>query len=106
MRRPTYYILAALLDGPRHGYAIAQRAAVLSERRVTIPAGTLYGALDRLVELGQVVVAREDVVDGRLRRYYEITDDGRRALGIELQDMRAAVDVVADMGGLEGLSPA
>ena len=48
MREPTYFLLAGLLDGPRHGYAIAQVARELSDGRVGLSAGTLYGALDRL----------------------------------------------------------
>src|SRR5712692_9270855 len=48
MREPTYFVLAALLDGPLHGYAIIKRAAELSGGRVRMATGTLYTALDRL----------------------------------------------------------
>ncbi len=48
IRRSTYFVLAALLDGPLHGYAIIGRAAELSGDEVRLSTGTLFGALDRL----------------------------------------------------------
>ena len=47
IRRSTYFVLAALLDGPLHGYAIIGRAAELSGGEVRLSTGTLFGALDR-----------------------------------------------------------
>jgi DNA-binding PadR family transcriptional regulator len=94
VREPTYFILAALLDGPLHGYAIAARARELSGERVRLGAGTLYGALNRLVEEGLVVEQSEEVVSGRRRRYYAISDGGRSAVSAEaerLHDAAAAV---------------
>src|SRR5258708_26687038 len=48
MREPTFYVLAALLRGPLHGYAIMKRAGELSGGRVRLATGTRYTALDRL----------------------------------------------------------
>ncbi len=93
MRPATYYILASLAGEPLHGYAIAQRAGELSDGAVKITAGTLYGALDRLADQGLVVVDHEEVVNGRNRRYYRITDDGLHAMAEELASMRSAVAV-------------
>ena len=73
LRESTYFILAALLDGPRHGYAIVKEAEQLSGGRVRLSAGTLYGALTRLAEDGLVELEREDVVNGRPRRYHRLT---------------------------------
>jgi DNA-binding PadR family transcriptional regulator len=51
--RPTrYYALAALIDGPLHGYAIAQRARELSGGRVRLSTGTLYALLERALSTG------------------------------------------------------
>ena len=80
MREPTFLVLAALADGPKHGYALIQEAATLSGGRVALKVGTLYAALDRLGEQQLVQSAGEEVVDGRLRRYYELTDAGASAL--------------------------
>ena len=76
MQEPTFLILISLATGPKHGYGITQEVADLSEGTVTLRAGTLYGALDRLEEQGLVTVDRQEVVDGRLRRYYRLTDIG------------------------------
>ena len=94
MREPTYYTLAALLDGPLHGYAIIKRAAELSGGRVRLAAGTLYAALDRLTAAELVRAEREEVVNGRARRYYRLTDAGRHALEAEAARMAEASRVV------------
>ena len=94
MREPTYFTLAALLDGPLHGYAIAKRAETVSDGRVRLTAGTLYSALDRLLGQGLVAVDGEEVVDGRARRYYRLTPSGRRALEAEAGRLADAAAVV------------
>ncbi len=103
MREPTYFLLAGLLDGPRHGYAIAQLAAELSDGRVGLSAGTLYGALERLSEQGLVRPVEELRVGGRRRRVYELTEDGRAQLVEEAQRLREAAEVVtARLRTMEG----
>lgn len=104
---PTYFILAALLDGPLHGYGIIKRAAELSGGRVRLAVGTLYGALDRLSADGLITLDREEVVDGRPRRYYRITDDGTLVVTQEAERMRQAAEVVIRRGALRpGTAPA
>ena len=93
---PSYFILAALLDGPLHGYGIIKKAAKLSDGRVRLAAGTLYGALDRLAEEGLIRADRQEVVEGRTRRYYRLTDHGVHALQGEAARMQQAARV-ADM---------
>lgn len=83
-------VLAALADTDRHGYAIMAEVAELSDGRVRLGTGTLYGALERLLDGGFVVAAREERVDGRLRRYYHLTEHGHGALTAEL-DRRDAM---------------
>ncbi len=94
MREPTYFILAALVDGPSHGYGIIQEAAALSDGRVRLTAGTLYGALERLAAEGHVEPDREEVVSGRRRRYFRLTGAGERALAEESERMRSSAEVV------------
>lgn len=96
MREPTYFILAALQDEPLHGYAIIKRAEALSGGRVKPATGTLYTALDRLTGEGYVHVVNEEVVNGRARRYYALTPDGRAALRAEAAHLAAAARVVTD----------
>jgi DNA-binding PadR family transcriptional regulator len=94
MREPTYFTLAALLDGPLHGYAIAKRAEAVSDGRVRLTAGTLYSAIDRLLGQGLIVADGEEVVEGRARRYYRLTDSGRQALRAEAARLADAAEVV------------
>ncbi|MER7771628.1 PadR family transcriptional regulator [Kitasatospora sp. NPDC096140] len=89
MQEPTLLLLTALADAPRHGYALIQEIAVISEGRVKMRTGTLYGALDRLLGQGLIEVAAEEVVDGRARRTYALTDAGRGALAAEAARLRA-----------------
>jgi PadR family transcriptional regulator, regulatory protein PadR len=94
IRRPTYFVLAALLDGPLHGYAIIGRASELSGGEVHLSTGTLFGALDRLVDSGLVEAGEEEKVDGRVRRSYTLTQDGHAALAAEAKSLRQAARVV------------
>src|SRR5579859_3200366 len=77
---PAFFVLTALVDAPRHGYGIVQEVATLSDNRVRLKIGTLYGVLDRLVAEGLVEPEREEVWQGRLRRYYRLTGTGRQRL--------------------------
>jgi DNA-binding PadR family transcriptional regulator len=94
MREPTYFVLASLLDGPLHGYAIIKRAAELSGGRVRMATGTLYTALDRLAGEGYVEVVSEEIVNGRARRSYGLTETGAAALRAEAARMTAAARLV------------
>ena len=60
LREPTYFVLAALIDAPLHGYGIVKQVEGLSEQRLRLTAGTLYGVLERLVEQGLIAPERED----------------------------------------------
>ena len=97
MREPTYFVLAALLDGPLHGYAIMKRAEEMSGGRVRLATGTLYSALDRLTDEGHLRLVSEEVVAGRVRRSYGLTDDGAAALRAEAQRMAEAARLVTDV---------
>lgn len=80
MTEPAFLVLTALVDQSRHGYGIAQEVERLSDGRVQLKIGTLYGVLDRLASEALVEPDREEVWQGRLRRYYRLTDEGARAL--------------------------
>jgi len=94
MREPTYYLLASLLVGPLHGYAIIKRTAELSRGRVHMATGTLYTALDRLTAEGYVRPVREEIVNGRARRTYGLTESGEAALRAEAIRMAEASSLV------------
>ena len=78
----VYYILLSLLE-PLHGYGIIQNVEKLSGGRVRLAAGTLYGAINTLLEKGWIV-ALEGEADSR-KKEYVITELGREMLQREVQ---------------------
>ena len=106
MQETTFLILTALADRSQHGYGIIQDVSAMSGGRVKIRAGTLYTALDRLTVDGLVEVHGEEVVDGRLRRYYRLTLEGGRDLAAEASRLQAnAVAAFARLDLAGGLAP-
>jgi DNA-binding PadR family transcriptional regulator len=87
-----FLAMTALVDEPRHGYGIVQEVDRLSEGHVQLKIGTLYGVLDRLAAVGLVELDREEARQGRLRRYYRLTDDGAKALREEAARMAATAE--------------
>jgi PadR family transcriptional regulator, regulatory protein PadR len=83
MREPTFVILSSLASGPRHGYGIITDAAALTNGSLKLQAGTLYAALDRLRTDGLVAIDSEQIVQGRLRRSFALTEQGLVALSEE-----------------------
>lgn len=95
-------ILTALAAAPQHGYGIIADAERISGGRVRLRAGTLYAALDRLSRDGLIEADREEVHDGRLRRYYRLTGPGRARLAAEAERMRASAEIAARRLGVAG----
>jgi PadR family transcriptional regulator len=89
MQEATYLILTALAAGSQHGYGIIADVSEISDGRVRLRAGTLYTALDRLKTDGLIAVDREEIADGRLRRYYRLTPDGQHRLAEEAARLHA-----------------
>ncbi|MFC8358981.1 PadR family transcriptional regulator [Streptomyces griseorubiginosus] len=89
MTQAAFFVLTALADQPRHGYGILREVEELSEGTVRMRVGTLYGVLDRLTADGLIVLDREEVQQGRLRRYYRLTDEGTAALAAEAERLAA-----------------
>ncbi|MFC9226045.1 PadR family transcriptional regulator [Streptomyces hygroscopicus] len=106
LTEPQYFILAALMDGPLHGYGIIKAAERATDGRLRIAVGTLYGALERLERAGLLAAGHEEIVDGRARRYYRLTEDGAEALGREALRMQQAAAVVIGRSRDAGAAPA
>ncbi len=102
MTGQAFFVLTALADGPRHGYGIVREVEELSLGRVRLKIGSLYGVLDRLAAGGLIEPDREEAHDGRLRRYYRLTPDGRGALAEEAELRAATARVVRARLGLTG----
>ena len=95
----AFFVLTALADAPRHGYGIVREVAEASEGRVRLKVGTLYGLLERLVAGGLVEPDREEVHSGRLRRYYRLTESGRRSLLADIARQEANVRLATERLG-------
>jgi DNA-binding PadR family transcriptional regulator len=95
MQEPTFLVLTALAEAPQHGYGIMTDVERISGGRVRLRAGTLYAALDRIVAEGLVEADREEVVNGRLRRYYRLTPLGGDRLAAEVERLRHNATVAA-----------
>lgn len=104
MSEQTFLVLTALAEQPMHGYAIVRSVHTLSDGRMELRVGTLYGVLDRLVADGWAARDREEIHQGRLRRYYRLTDEGIEALAAEVRRLSANVSaasaVLRSIGGL------
>ena len=96
MTEQALFILASLARGDLHGYGIARDVEELSEGRIRLTAGTIYGALNRLSEEGLVAPAGEQQVQGRRRRYYRLTPAGHSILAAEVERLRSSA---AALGG-------
>ncbi|GAA4938807.1 PadR family transcriptional regulator [Actinomycetospora succinea] len=94
----TFLVLTALSAEPLHGYGIVRAASELSGGEVTLRVGTLYGALDRLCADGLVEPDREEIHQGRARRYYRITDTGMAELVRDAGRRAHMADVALERG--------
>ncbi len=95
MRPIEFEILLSLAAEPRHGYAIIQDIEARGGGAVTVETGTLYRALQRLVEDGLASPAEPpaDAIElDERRRYYAITPEGRRVAAAEARRMASLVD--------------
>jgi PadR family transcriptional regulator, regulatory protein PadR len=106
MTGQAFFVLTALADGPRHGYGIVGEVADLSQDRVRLKIGSLYGVLERLTEQRLIEPDREEAHGGRLRRYYRLTSDGRSALAEEAEIRAATARVVRARLSRAGQAPA
>ena len=84
----SYYILLSLYT-PRHGYGIMQQAERLSKGRVRLAAGTLYGALNSMVDRGWIIQLPGE--DGSRKKEYSLTRKGMDVLMNELDRLRELV---------------
>lgn len=100
----TALVLAILAEGESYGYAILKRVRELSDGELEWTDGMLYPLLHRLSRLGYVTTEWRTPPEGRRRRYYAMTGDGRAALAEQQRQWvtvtRALGDVWRGSGGL------
>jgi DNA-binding PadR family transcriptional regulator len=94
----VFHILVALADGDLHGYGIMQQVAALTDGRMRLSPGTLYGAIPRMLAQGLVEEVRtRNAADDR-RRTYRITPFGRRVAVAETSRLQQLLMRARDAG--------
>ncbi|HTM89785.1 MAG TPA: helix-turn-helix transcriptional regulator [Terriglobales bacterium] len=94
LSEPVLLVLLSLAEQPRHGYSILKDVESMSAGRVLLSTGTLYGALQRLLNNHWIERVQEDDTP-RDRRTYRLTSLGRRNLQMEIERMRHLAKVAA-----------
>lgn len=92
-----FFILRVLHDGPMHGYDVARAVARVTGGCCSPTEGTIYPVL-REFETGGFVTVEEEVVQGRQRRVYALTEAGRAAFRVALDAWMDATTVLQDTG--------
>ena len=91
----SFHVLLVLAEAEAHGYAIMREVERISDGAVRMGAGTLYGTIKRLLELGMVEESGErpdpDLDDER-RRYYRITGLGERVVTAEVRRLATMIE--------------
>ncbi len=85
-----YYILLSLVT-PNHGYGIIQKTLELTGGRLELGAGTLYGAINNLLDKGWITLYSEEK-ESRKKKEYHITAAGREALYEEMERLQELLD--------------
>ncbi len=87
----VFFILFALADGDKHGYAIMQETTRLSEGGFRMGPGTLYTTIQRLLEFALIEEVADAAESDSRRRYYRLTRQGRALLELEIKRMGAVL---------------
>lgn len=104
----VFHILLALVDSELHGYGIMQEVARLTDGQMRLGPGTLYGSIKRMLADGLIEEseARPDpALDDERRRYYRLTDDGRRVVRAEAERLDRLVRSARSKRLLSGGAP-
>jgi DNA-binding PadR family transcriptional regulator len=91
----VFHILLVLADQERHGYDIMREVAAISDGRLQMGPGTLYGSIKRMLPLGLIAESDErpdPELDDSRRRYYRLTDQGRKVLTAEAERLARLVE--------------
>lgn len=94
MSEPVLLILLSLAEQPRHGYSILKDVEEMSQQRVVLSTGTLYGALHRLLQ-DRWIERFEEKKTSRGRQAYRITAEGRKKLRMEIARLKHLTQLAA-----------
>ena len=96
LRPAAFQILLALADGEKHGYTIMREVSARTGGKLRLGPGTLYGSIKRMLEEELIVESAErpdPALDDERRRYYRLTEVGRRVAEAEAQRLAQLVRV-------------
>jgi len=103
LKSQWFHILLALAGGEQHGYGIMQDVLQLTHGKVRLWPATLYGSIKRLIEAGLIEESDErpaPELDDARRRYYRLTELGRRVLNAERERLEELVRTIRAKQGL------
>jgi DNA-binding PadR family transcriptional regulator len=94
----TFFLLLSLAQSPKHGYAIMKDVQQLSQQRIMLSTGTLYGALKRLLEQGWIARSDDEAIDssGRQQKVYILTARGHAVLAAEVTRLQSLVQAATN----------
>jgi len=90
----VFNILLALADGEKHGYGIMQEVETNTKGQVLMGPGTLYGSIKRMLQADLIAESDERAdpeMDDQRRKYYKLTNLGRRVLNMEAERLASQV---------------
>ncbi len=92
---PVLYVLLALADRERHGYAIMQEVESRTEGKIRLLPGSLYSTIKRMLaaDLIEEMDGQTDGTDDERRRYYRITDEGRDLAAAEMDRLATLLEL-------------
>ena len=102
LKKHWFDILLALADGAQHGYAIRSLVEERSEGRVKLYPATLYGSVREMAGRGLIEPLEGDADSDQRRRYYRLTEQGREALGTEVDRLQSLINSARATAALGG----
>jgi len=103
----VFNILLALADGEKHGYGIMLEVEANTNGQVLMGPGTLYGSIKRMLKAGLIEESDERAdpeMDDQRRKYYKLTNLGRRVLSMEAERLASQV-MIARAKNVLGFDP-
>ena len=101
----VFHILLVLTNDDRHGYSIMREIADITEGKIQMGPGTLYGTIKRMLQVGLIAEADErpdPLLDDSRRRYYTMTELGRKVLNAEIERLARLVEIARRKKSIQG----
>jgi len=97
LRESSFYILVCIAKRPIHGYGIIKETESMSNGRVKLSNGTLFGALKRMLEMDWISRNENPELNSREKVVYRITEKGMKVLNAETSRLRSLVNTTKEL---------